>query len=274
MLLGGIGAVSGAIALVACLGTGAFESLRWLWLLPGVFAGAFAGGLVLAFVFLWGVCRVVDQNVPQEHDSPFYRRVIYLYVDALISLARVRVRATGLEKVPSQGRFLLVCNHQNMVDPAILLSRFKRSQLAFISKQENRDMFLVGKLMHRIMCQTLDRDNDRQALQTIIKCIHLLKEDEVSIGVFPEGYTCKDGRLQPFRSGVFKVAQKAQVPIAVCTIAGTFGFFDRLKRLKPTDVELHLVGVIEAQELQGQTTTQIAQRVHAMMAQDLGERDN
>lgn len=271
MLLAGIGLISGLIAVAVCWASGAFLNLWWLLVLPGTFLVA---GLVLlgaAVLFLYLVSRRVDQTVPQEHDSPFFRRLIGVYIDALVPLVRVRIKTAGLEQTPKEGRFLLVCNHQHMADPGILLKYFKNSQLAFISKQENRDMFLVGKLMHRIMCQTLDRDNDRQALRTIVKCIQLLKEDEVSIGVFPEGYTCKDGKLHKFRPGVFKIAQKAQVPIVVCTIRGTFGLFQRMKRLKPTNVELHLVGVIPAQELTGKTTIEIADRVHAMMAQDLGE---
>lgn len=271
MLLAGIGLISGLIAVAVCWASGAFLNLWWLLVLPGTFLVA---GLVLlgaAVLFLYLVSRRVDQTVPQEHDSPFFRRLIGVYIDALVPLVRVRIKTAGLEQTPKEGRFLLVCNHQHMADPGILLKYFKNSQLAFISKQENRDMFLVGKLMHRIMCQTLDRDNDRQALRTIVKCIQLLKEDEVSIGVFPEGYTCKDGKLHKFRPGVFKIGQKAQVPIVVCTIRGTFGLFQRMKRLKPTNVELHLVGVIPAQELTGKTTIEIADRVHAMMAQDLGE---
>lgn len=271
MLLGGIGLISALAAVAVCWGAGGFEGLGWLWMAPAVFVGSFLLLLVAAVAFLWATCRRVDQTVPQEHDSPFFRRLIGLYIDALVPLARVRVKTAGLEQTPKEGRFLLVCNHQHMADPGILLKYFKNSQLAFISKQENRDMFLVGKLMHRIMCQTLDRNNDRQALRTILKCIQLLKEDEVSIGVFPEGYTCKDGKLHKFRPGVFKIAQKAQVPIVVCTIRGTFGLFQRMKRLQRSDVQLHLVGVIPAEELKGLTTVEIGDRVHAMMAQDLGE---
>ena len=43
-----------------------------------------------------------------------------------------------------------------------------------------------------------------------------------------------------------------------------------MKRLKPTDVYLHLVDVIPAEELKGVTTVEIAERVHKLMADDLG----
>ena len=132
-------------------------------------------------------------------------------------------------------------------------------------------MFVIGSMMHKIMCQTLDRDNDRQALKVILKCIDLIKKDEVSIGVFPEGYTAKDGKLHPFRSGVFKIAQKAGVPIVVCTIQGTRPVFHNLKKFKTTHVQLHLVDVIPAEELKGRTAVDIANQVYEMMLADLGE---
>ena len=115
------------------------------------------------------------------------------------------------------------------------------------------------------------RENDRAALKTILKCIQLLKDDEASIGVFPEGYTSKDGKLHHFRSGVFKIAQKAGVPIVVCTIRNTRQIFPNISHLKPTDVELHLVDVIPAEDLKGKTTVDIGNQVYEMMIGDLGE---
>ena len=44
-----------------------------------------------------------------------------------------------------------------------------------------------------------------------------------------------------------------------------------MKRLKPTHVHLHLVDVIPPEELEGVTTVEIADRVHTMMQESLGE---
>lgn len=266
MLLKCIGWAS--LALAALVGLAFDLSLWWL---PVSFVAAYALLFLLAFLFLWIVCSTVDQDKPQEHDSKFFRGMMNLYIETLISLVMVRVHAEGTEKVPKEGRFLLVCNHLFLADPGVLLNVLPDKQLAFITKQENRSMFLIGNIMHKILCQPLDRDNDRAALKTILKCIQLLKEDEVSIGVFPEGYTSKDGLLHPFRSGVFKIAQKTQVPIVVCTIQNTRDIFPNLKHLRHTDVPVHVVEVIPPEELTGQTTTQIAQRVYETMIADLGE---
>lgn len=270
MLLGGIAVLAVVIAVVICVCCGAFGSLMWLWVLPVGFVGSVIVLAALAFGFFWAACAVVKLDVPQEKDSKFYRRMAYLYIDAILVLLQMRVHTVGLENTPKEGRFLLVCNHLNILDPVTLLAFFKESQLAFISKRENDSMFLIGKLMHKIMCQPINRENDREALKTILKCIQLIKDDAVSIGVFPEGYTSLDGKLHPFRSGVFKIAQKSQVPIVVCTLQNTQHIFHNAARLRPTTVELHLVGVIPAEELKGVTAVQIGERVHAMMAADLG----
>jgi 1-acyl-sn-glycerol-3-phosphate acyltransferase len=194
----------------------------------------------------------------------------YAIIDAVSTLAQMHVHTEGLEQTPKDGRFLLVCNHINDIDPAVLLKFFKKSQLAFISKRENRTKFVIGPVMHKIMCQPINRENDREALKTILNCVRLLKEDKVSIGVFPEGYTSLDGLLHPFRSGVFKIAQKAGVPIVVCTLQNTQYVLKNALKLKPTTVELHLVGVIGAEELKGRTAVDVGEQVHKMMADDLG----
>ena len=200
-----------------------------LWLLPVFFAGIYLLGLLLAVLFLWICCRAVDMEKPQEEDSRFYRTIMHPYIEALITLVGVRLHTRGLEKTPQEGRFVLVCNHLFIADPGILLHCFKKSQLAFITKQENLKLPIIAPIMHKILCQPIDRENDRAALKTILKCIALLKEDKCSIGVFPEGYTSKDGKLHPFRPGVFKIAQKANVPIVVCTIQNTRPIFKNLK---------------------------------------------
>ena len=270
MLLRTIGLVSVILATTLCSLTGAFADLGRIWLLPASFALFYLIGMAVAFIYLWYVSSKVDFDVPQEDDDPHYRKIVAWYVEALIMLLQAKVHPRGLEKTPKEGRFLLVCNHQFLADPGILLHYFKDSQLAFISKQENKDMFAVGKLMHKILCQTIDRSDDRQALKVILKCIQILKEDKASIAVFPEGGTNHDDKLHHFRPGVFKIAQKANVPIVVCTIRNTRPIIHNGLRLKKTHVDLHLVDVIPAEELKGKTTVEISDRVYQMMAEDLG----
>lgn len=267
MLLGIMAVLSAVTAVLLCLGK---DLLTWLWLLPVGFLGSFLGLAVLVFIVVIISCATVRLDKEQETDSPYFRFLIRLLAEAAHTILGMRVHAVGLEKTPKDGRFLLVCNHLFDFDPVVLIHHFRDSQLAFISKRENATMFVVGKVMHKIQCQLINRENDREALKTIIKCIRIIQEDKASIAVFPEGYTSRDHKFHGFRSGVFKIAQKANVPIVVCTITNTHTVLGNFKRLKPTDIDLHLVDVITPEEFAGMTTVELGNRIHAKMAADLG----
>ena len=270
MLLRGFGVISLAVGTVLCLLTGAFESYSWLWQLPVFSLGMLVLLVAGAFGYLVLLCSRVDLEQEQQSDSGHYRKVLEAYVESALPVLRVHVRTRGMNKVPTGLRFMLVCNHCSNIDPVLLLDKFAGYQLAFISKQENRDMFLVGKMMHKLQCQLINRENDREALKTILKCIRILKEDRASIGVFPEGYIHPDKKLHEFRPGVFKIAQKAQVPIVICTLKNTANAIPNLTHDRPSDIELTVLGVMEPEDLLNKKTVQIADEIYRMMAEDLG----
>ena len=271
MLLISIAVISVLSGVLVGLGCDAFTTLAWLWMLPVSALGFFLLLAALGFAFLMYLCKRVDQNVPQEDDNRFYRIVANLIIESAFPVLRIHVKKSGIEKVPADGRFMLVCNHCNNSDPIILLRCLPKHQLAFISKQENSTMFVIGPMMHMILCQLINRENDREALKTILRCIQIIKEDKASIAVFPEGgILSEDGKLHHFRPGVFKIAQKANVPIVVCTLKNTKDVVNNILHFKPSHVEMKVLEVIPAEELKGVTTVDVAHRCYDLMAADLG----
>lgn len=268
MLMRWILFLSAAGSLGLTWGTGAFSGLAWLWLLPLSFAGLWLGLVLLAFLALILWCLPIRMGRPVEEDSPVCRKILYLYEEFALSLLQVRLETSGLERVPRTGRFLLVCNHTCILDPLVLHVCLPRAQLSFISKRENDRLFVVNKLMHKTLCQSINRENDREALRTILRCVELLQQDKVSIAVFPEGYTSKDGVLHPFRNGVFKIAQKARVPIVVCTLQNTRPIFHNAVRLRRSRVRLDVLEILPVESLKG-PTKDIGSRVHEAMERNL-----
>ena len=271
MLLGAFAALSLIIGAKICIEAGAFVGSTWLWMLPVTAVGCLLGMVLLAFLFLLFLCSRVDQSVPQDGDDSLYRKVADLYIQSVLPVLQFHVKKKGMEKLPKDGRFMLVCNHCSLADPILLLYAMPEYQLAFVSKKENADMFVIGPMMHKLQCQLLDRGNDREALKTILRCIQIIKEDKASIGVFPEGgILTEDGKLHKFKPGAFKIAQKAEVPIVVCTMKNTLHSVYNLLHLKPTHVELSVLEVIPPEEIKGVTTVDIANRCYRLMAEDLG----
>lgn len=265
MLIGILTVLSALLAALICVGVGGGIGAYILG-----FAGSFLVLAALAFGFFYLMCQIIDINKPQEKDSRFYRRLIHLYMDAILKIARVKIITKGMEKLPQDGRFLLVSNHRDNIDPAFLLTCFRKKQLAFISKKEVQGYFMVGKAMHKLLCQPIDRENDRQALKTILKCAEIIREDQASIAVFPEGYIYDDRKLHHFRPGVFKIATKTGVPIVVCTLRGTHEVLPKAFKLKPSQVEVRLLEVILPEDYEGLTTVELSERIYERMAADLG----
>lgn len=271
MLLNLIWSLSALFGVGLCALSVGFDGLSTV----PVFLLGFVLGFVLCllgcFLAVWIPSRRVDPLQEQDGDDPYIRGIVKLYAPAVFRLLGCRIEASGTEKLPKEGRYLLVCNHLYDLDPGIPLTLFPDAQLAFISKKENLQKPIVGPLMLKIQCQMIDRENDRAALKTILRCISILKEDKANIAVFPEGGIIKDGKLlHRFRPGVFKIAQKAGVPIVVCTLNGTQNIVENVKHFRQTRIDFHLLEVIPAEELRGVTTVDIAERVHAIMAADLG----
>lgn len=264
MLLLGITVVSVVCAILSAV-------FGQLWMLPVCFVGTFLGLLILAALFLLIACLIVDKDKPQEKDSKFYRVMAKLYIELVVTLVNLKIETKGLELLPKEGRFLMVCNHIHDLDSGILLHCFPDSQLSFIAKREVKEMFLVGSVLHRLRCQLINRESVREASKTILQCIHMIKEDEASIMVFPEGYVSLDGKLRHFRSGALKIAQKANVPVVVCTLLGTKEVLPNLLRLKSSTVKMHLVGVVPARQVKEMTTVDLAEQIYEMMIADMGE---
>lgn len=270
MFMRGVTLLALALAAIVGIPCGIFESYAWLWAYPLLALGFFLLQAAAAFGFVLLLTKRVDMAEEQDGDDPFYRLVAEQIVESLLPLVRIGVKIRGLEKVPAEGRFMLVCNHVNDLDPAPILYALPRRQLAFVAKQEVRDMFIVGPILHKLQGQFINRENDREALKTIINCIKILKEDKGSIAVFPEGGIHQDRKFHRFRPGVFKIAQKAKVPIVVCTLKNTRWMIDNLLHLKRTDTEFSVLTVIQPEEFEGITTPELADRIYHIMAEDLG----
>ena len=270
MLLGLVISLSLLAAVLLCAGTGAFDTLSFLWLLPVGLVGSFLLLVALGFGIFLLICKCIDPDKPREKDSPWFRWLVLEIINLLFKVLPIRLRTRGFENAPKDGRFLLACNHLDNIDPTFLLHCLRQHPMAFVAKQESKHMFLVNKVMPMLLCPYINRENDREALKTILRCISLLKNDTVSVAIFPEGRINKYRKLAHFRPGVFKIAQKAQVPIVVCTLQGSNQALKRVLKLRSAPVEVHLLEVIQPETIADKTTVEVAEYVYELMAKDLG----
>lgn len=241
------------------------------WLVPVLFIGIFLGLSILQLLVMLISIALINPKSPPERGSRYYRFILKISLPLMMKFVRVKLNVTGEDKIPQNTRMLFVCNHQHDIDPAILLAAFPDAEIGFIAKKEIYvNMPFVAKVMHKLHCLPIDRENDREAAKTIISAIKLLKDDVVSVALFPEGYVSKSCELLPFRNGAFKIAYKAQVPIVVCVINNTRVAAKSLG-WRHSEIDLRVLGVMQYEDFKDMTTTQLGELLHGQMSEALKE---
>ena len=221
-----------------------FVTLAAVWQVPVFFLGSFLALVLLFLLVVLISCLFVDPKKLLEKPSGYFRFLLNEFCRMALALGGVHVNVTGLEKVPREGRFLLVSNHRFAFDPIVFYAVMPWAELAFLSKKENFSIFVVAQIMREVLCLPVDRDNDRESLKSILKAIQFIRDDKASIAVFPEGRTNRTSDpLLPYRNGAFKIAQKAGVPVVVCALTNTKAILKNMFRRR-TDVYLDVLSVI------------------------------
>lgn len=189
-----------------------------------------------------------------------------------MKLLRIRVHVSGIEKIPKNTKVLFVSNHRSNFDPIITWYILKKWKIAFVSKPSNFKIPFFGRIIRKCCFMPIDRENPRNAIVTINKAAKLLKKQEVSIGIYPEGTRSKNGQLLPFHNGVFKIAQKAEAAIVVLCVTGT----EKISKRTPfrrTDVYLDVLEVFSAQGIKETKTEMIGTAVRRLLEINTEKRD-
>ena len=196
------------------------------------------------------------------HVRVLYRKLLTLSIDPLLTLGGVQVKLVGADRLP-EGGFLLVGNHRSDFDPITAMYALRDRGLTFVTKKENIDIPVGGRLIAGSGCISLDRSDDKQGLLVIRQAVRRIREGE-AIGIYPEGTRSKTGELLPFRVGCFKAAQWAKCPLVVLKTKGTedigHNFF-----LRRTPVTLTVAAVLPYDEITDLTTQEIGDRVRSIL---------
>ena len=184
--------------------------------------------LMLPFVFLAFVivhllfCAIVSAFANNKSDAAapnsFAKFLLEESIVLVLFVLRFKILESGNEMIPADRRFLLVSNHLSGFDPITTIPGVKRYSVRFVSKPENFKIPVAGGLMRLCGFMSIDRDSPRNSMRTLHKCVDIIKNDQASICIYPEGHRSETGELLEFKDGVFYVAKKAECPVVVMTI--------------------------------------------------------
>ena len=243
-----------------------------LWKCALIFVLGVPALTVLYVLFAAVVSLFIDKSWPREKQNALCRDIVAGGGDICCFYCGVRTHVSGEEKLPQGERFLLVANHRSLFDPLALFHALRRYNIAFVSKPSNMKIPVLGRLAAGACFLPIDRENNREALKTILCAADYLKRDLCSICIFPEGTRSKTREMLPFHHGSFKIAQRAHVPLVIASVSGT----DKAKRfsfLRPSDVYIDILEVIPADEAHAMKTAELSDHAREIIAAALAKRE-
>ncbi|MBI5201116.1 MAG: 1-acyl-sn-glycerol-3-phosphate acyltransferase [Elusimicrobia bacterium] len=127
------------------------------------------------------------------------------------------IRVHGAEHIPAGGPVIVASNHPTYLDPAFLMVGIHRS-VRFMAWEKPFRVPLLGRLMRAYGAVPVDMKKPGKA--SFAAAVRILRSGE-AFGIFPEGGRTKAGQtMNPFKSGVARLALITGAPIVPATITG------------------------------------------------------
>ncbi len=139
-----------------------------------------------------------------------------------------RLSVRGEERIPLDGPAVLVANQTSYVDWLMIASASARP-VRFVMDSSFMDNGLVRAVARGARVIPMPaRGDDREQVGAALDRIADDLQDGRIVCLFPEGSITRDGRMQPFRSGVEEIVRRTPVPVIPVAISGMWGsYFSR-----------------------------------------------
>lgn len=150
----------------------------------------------------------------------------------VLRAAGVTVEVTGLEHVQADGAQIFISNHQSMFDIWAMFATLPVS-LRFIAKKELARIPVFAHAMRHAGHVFIDRKDRNQAADAMRRAGQRMKEEGLSLGLFPEGTRSKNGALGTFKKGTFALAIETQTTLVPIVVDGGAEITADARRLQP-----------------------------------------
>ncbi|MCC5452439.1 MFS transporter [Rheinheimera sp. UJ51] len=185
-----------------------------------VFLTVFELSIPQYFLILALMNAVVAGYVYSQVPEFALRFVIYL-----LSHTLYRVKASGLEHIPTEGPVVLVANHVSYVD-ALLIAGAVRRPVRFVMDQGIFKIPVANLLFRAAKTIPIcSKHKDEAVYEAAFSAIARELAEGNVICIFPEGHLTKDGEIDRFRPGIERIIAESAVPVVPMALQGLWGSF-------------------------------------------------
>ncbi|MEW6990211.1 1-acylglycerol-3-phosphate O-acyltransferase [Colwelliaceae bacterium 6441] len=146
---------------------------------------------------------------------PFHRNNVYLtatYLGKVSKILGLEVIVRVPESVKAVSPVVYVCNHQNSYDIFTAANAVLPNTVS-VGKKSLKWIPFFGQMYWLTGNILIDRKNTNKAMNTIALTAKKITEKQLSVWLFPEGTRSNGRGILPFKTGAFRTALQANVPI-------------------------------------------------------------
>jgi len=137
------------------------------------------------------------------------------FASKILNLLNITVKYKNLDKLPQNGKFLILINHRSVIDPLIIELLFENSNIYghWVAKKELYNSPFFGIFVRN--AGTILVDREKSEMSSFFKDIRNTINNDKSVLMFPEGTRNKDNNLTlaEFKKGANIIALKNKINI-------------------------------------------------------------
>lgn len=219
----------------------------------------FTVGMFFVFSILWIFTVPFDKNRKIIHGaSRFWSKGIYWVCPWW------KVEVSGLENIEKGKSYIVVSNHQAMLDIPLLYTlpfNFK-----WVSKKEVYRIPIFGWVLWMHGDVAISRGDRASTMKMMEECGDYLQRG-VSVILFPEGTRTKTGRIGNFKEGAMLLARKTGASVLPVVIDGTYDAFGKGGITAPHRFQVKVLPPLAPEHVAATKTKELRDELHGSMSQ-------
>ena len=153
-------------------------------------------------------------------DEKLYEWIARTWGRVVLWFSGVRVEVQGRENLMLDRPQIVASNHQSWFDVFAIAANLPK-KFRFVAKEELGRIPVFGRAWNTAGHISVNRSDRVQAVRTLEHFGDLIRKDNSTIVIFPEGTRSRDGRLLPFKKGAFMLALHTHVDIVPTAVIGS-----------------------------------------------------
>lgn len=190
--------------------------VSWKSLIVSLYIWFFIGStilpLFLVYLVIWVLAWPFDSGKLVTHYYTGFWSRLYLTINPGWSIL-----IENLEKIDTSKPYILVSNHQSIIDIALLLQL--RINFKWVSKLELARIPFIGWVIWMNNHIVVRRGDKKSVIQMSEACRKALSAG-IYVVMFPEGTRSRNGDIQVFKEGAFILARNTLIPILPVILDG------------------------------------------------------